>query len=346
MHMIDPTRTAVGESLLLCLQNGTVKAPSELIPEQLSVSNLGVGESYAAWLVSDGLHSWVFRLPRRPADEMPCSMSDELAAAQFISEEVGARAVAMDDSCENALGCPYIVSSYAPGAVLSAADWNEQLLRQHAHQLAMLHSPTFTRAGRLGSETSTVDIVREFDDGFRWWQESHAEITDDNEVTSLAHDIREQLVNAAPSFEGIPYSFIHGDLVVTNVVVDAEGKPRYIDWEWARIGDVAQDLAYIGGQVTGGPWYARMDAKMVTALLTDYQAACVARSGADEPVEPLERLRTRRDAWELTERFLSSLHFSKQSGVVAEASQYADAVRELRMTLRARLNDLQRGRSS
>lgn len=335
--MIDPTQPAVGEKLLASLQEGLLTVPNAaLAPDRLSVTALGIGESYAAWLVSDGSRPFVVRMPRRPPAEMPCSMSDEFKAAQFIPRDVGSRAVAMDESSENALGCPYIVSSFVPGSVIAASEWNERLLREHARQLAKLHRPTFTQAGPIEGEMFTLDIVQEFDEGFSWWRNTHPEITDDDEVTALAHDIRERLVIAAPDFEGISYSFIHGDLVATNVVVDAAGTPRYIDWEWARIGDVAQDLAYIGGEVTGGPWYARMDSRLVTEFLAEYQAGRATQM--DGQVEPLNRLRSRRDAWELTERFLSSLHFSKQTNTAADVGQYADAVRELRTTLRARLD--------
>ena len=307
-----------------------------LVLDRLTVSALGSGESYAAWLVVDGTHSLVFRLPRRPPEEMPTPMADEFDAARFVPAEVGSRAVAMDAGGDNALGCPYLVSTFVPGSVLAASDWDERLLCDHARQLARLHRPGFALAGPLGAAGAVIDIVGEFDQGLQWWRTSHPEVTDDDEVAALARDIRARLVAATPDFEGIRYSFIHGDLVATNVVVDASRTPRYIDWEWARIGDVAQDLAYIGGEVTGGPWYARMSGATVTEFLTAYCAARAAQS--DGQVEPLDRLRRRRDAWELVERFLSSLHFSRQARVVAEPGQYADAVRELRTTLRARLD--------
>ena len=335
--MSGPTHPGVGQRLLAALQEGSVTAPGAgLDLGRLTVSALGTGESYAAWLVADGSQSLVFRLPRRPPEEMPTPMADEFDAAPFIPEDVGSRAVAMEAGSDNGLGCPYLVSTFVPGSVRSAADWDERLLRDHARQLARLHQPRFHLAGPLGRAGAVIDIVAEFDAGLQWWRTSHPEVTEDDEVAALARRIRARLVAAAPAFEGIRYSFIHGDLVATNVVVDASGTPRYIDWEWARIGDVAQDLASIGGEVTGGPWYARLSSAAVTEFLREYLAARGAQP--DGQVEPLDSLRRRRDAWELVERFLSSLHFSRQARVVTDPGRYAEAARELRTTLRARLD--------
>lgn len=334
--MTDPAQPAVGQRLLTALRQGRLTVPTvELATDQLIVSALGIGESYAAWLVTDGNQSLVFRLPRRPPQEMPTPMTDEYSAAPFIPADVGSRPIAMDASRENELKCPYIVSTFVPGSVLAESEWDEPLLRAHARQLAQLHKPDFDVAGPLGGEMSTINIVNEFDGGFGFWRSVHPEVTGEEEVTDLAHDIRRRLLTAAPDFEGIRYSFIHGDLVATNVVVDSTRTPRYIDWEWARIGDVAQDLAYIGGEVTGGPWYVSMDSAMVTAYLTEYVAVQIAQPG--EQVDSVDRLRSRRDAWELMERFLSSLHFSMKARTETDVGLYGKAVGELRSTLRTRL---------
>lgn len=51
-----------------------------------------------------------------------------------------------------------------------------------------------------------------------------------------------QAMAAAPA--GGPFSFLHGDLVEANVVWGARG-PVLVDWEFWRMGDPAEDLAYI-----------------------------------------------------------------------------------------------------
>lgn len=335
--MTDPADDAVGQRVVRCLRDGSVALPGTgLVREQLEATRLGTGESYVAWRLTDGDRSVVFRLPRRPPEEMPCPMADEFTAARRIPEDVGSRAVAMQENDDNPLGFRYLVATFVPGRVRAASEWDETLLRRHAHQLARLHGSTAERADPVGSAGPTVDIVAEFDRGLGWWRDAHPEIAGDAEVVELARVIRGRLTLARPAFENIDCALIHGDMVATNVVVDHEGTPRYIDWEWARIGDVAQDLAYVGGHVAGGPWYVRMDADTVTMFLTEYQAARTSRSGRSG--ESVDRLHARRDAWELVERYLSGLHFARRARDLADPGPYPAAVRELRRTLWERLD--------
>lgn len=42
-----------------------------------------------------------------------------------------------------------------------------------------------------------------------------------------------------------PVAFLHGDLVAANVLWPPGGGPVLIDWEFARMGDPAEDLAYL-----------------------------------------------------------------------------------------------------
>lgn len=334
--MDDPTRPEVGERLLAALREGSIIVPGLVVSAAVEVHALGAGESYAAWKVVDGSQTVVVRVPRRPPEQMPTAMKDELDASALIDGSVGSRALAMDDSPENALGAPFIVSTFVPGAVLAAAEWNEALLMAHARQMAKLHDPHYEGAGALGADGIAIDLVREFDEGYAWWQESHPDVTDSDGVATLGAEIRKRLLDARPYFEGMRCSFIHGDLVATNVVVDREGTPRFIDWEWARIGDVAQDLAYIGGPVVGGPWYISMKPPTVQRFMAEYMTAAVAQPHWND--QSFERLQGRRDAWELYERFLSSLHFSKQAPVLHDPGYYPEVVRSLHATLRSRLN--------
>lgn len=49
-------------------------------------------------------------------------MKDEFDASALVDGSVGSRALAMDDSSDNALGAPFIVSAFVPGAVLAGAE--------------------------------------------------------------------------------------------------------------------------------------------------------------------------------------------------------------------------------
>lgn len=164
--MDDPTRPEVGERLLAALREGSIIVPGLVVSAAVEVHALGAGESYAAWKVVDGSQTVVVRVPRRPPEQMPTAMKDELDASALIDGSVGSRALAMDDSPENALGAPFIVSTFVPGAVLAAAEWNEALLMAHARQMAKLHDPHYEGAGALGADGIAIDLVREFDEGY------------------------------------------------------------------------------------------------------------------------------------------------------------------------------------
>lgn len=334
--MDDPTQPEVGERLAAALREGTLRIPGVVASAAMEVHALGTGESYAAWKVVDGSRAFVVRIPRRPPADTPTEMMREFEASSLMDSSVGSCAVAMDDGRHNPLGSPYIVSTFVPGAVFAPSRWNKALLMGHARQLAKFHGSRRKAANGLGIGEDPVDIVREFDEGYAWWQEAHPEVTDNANVEAVGAAIRRRLIGARPWFEGMRTTLIHGDLVATNIVVDTAGVPRYIDWEWARIGDVAQDLAYIGGHVVGGPWYVPMKPATVDAFIVEYVSAAATRAHGNN--EPFERLLGRRDAWELCERFLSSLHFAKQARTLPDPGYYPAAVRSLHATLRTRLN--------
>lgn len=63
----------------------------------------------------------------------------------------------------------------------------------------------------------------------------------------------------AATAPGAPFAFLHGDLVEQNIIWPADaGDPVLIDWEFWRMGDPAEDIAYLTtvgddlpGEVTG-----------------------------------------------------------------------------------------------
>src|SRR5579859_3386068 len=77
----------------------------------LTVAHLGDGESYRAWSVGpaemgpDGVPPLVFRVVRRPPDELPRPMAEEFAALELVPEGVGPRGVLLDEDAA-ALGAP------------------------------------------------------------------------------------------------------------------------------------------------------------------------------------------------------------------------------------------------
>lgn len=322
-------------------------------PGPVRLRRLGAGESYAAWLLCSGNKERVVRIPRRPLDQLPRSMAAEFAALEQVPPDLGASAVAIaletgsggigDDGPDgpggsggpdNPLGIPYMVTTYVPGRVLAPGDWRPEFAAPLAVQIARLHLALSTVSGESalpGAPTQLPTASQEGETLLSWWREHHPRTLLDPRVVALLEPWRRALGRFDHAFEGaLTHPLIHGDAVLTNIVFDAAGVPRLIDFEWAGPGDPAKDLALIGGAITGGPWYAPMERTEVTAFVSEY-ARCVqrlseesaqtgavpqARSCSGDPMawrpdahatDP-QALLARRDAWELLDRLPNLLY--------------------------------------
>ena len=310
-------------------------------PGTSEITLLGAGESYVAWRIGSGDQARVLRVPRRSPHEMPRSMTAEFETLRRVPPELGTSAIALETGTDNPLGIPYMVTTHVSGRALRATDWNPRLATALAHQIARLHEALATSpapsavfvpsAGEQGEELLT------------WWGRHHPETLTDPRVTALLPAWRRELVRLAPAFEAVPtHPLIHGDVVVTNVVLGPDGAPRLIDFEWSDSGDTAKDLALIGGRVTGGPWYLPMSPDDVAAFVTEYsryarQSRHLRRSrltqctGAIDPQQLLER----RDAYELLDRLGNLLYCLSRPGEACYG-RWAD---ELAHSLVTRLAD-------
>lgn len=235
---------------------------------------------------------------------------------------------------DNPLGTPYMVTTYVPGRVLAPGDWRPEFAAPLAAQIARLHlalSTASDESASTGAPTPLPTASQEGETLLSWWREHHPRTLLDPRVVALLDPWRRALGRFDHAFEGaLTHPLIHGDAVLTNIVFDAAGVPRLIDFEWAGPGDPAKDLALIGGAITGGPWYAPMERTEVTAFVSEY-ARCVqrlseesaqtgavpqARSYSGDPMvwrpdahatDP-QALLARRDAWELLDRLPNLLY--------------------------------------
>ena len=283
------------------------------------VVRLGAGESYVAWRIGSDDRARVLRVPRRSPHEMPRSMTAEFETLRRVPPELGTSAIALETGTDNPLGGPYMVTTHVSGRALRATDWNPRLATALAHQIARLHEALATSpapsavfvpsAGEQGEELLT------------WWGRHHPETLTDPRVSALLPAWCRELTRLAPAFESVPaHSLIHGDVVVTNVILGPDGVPRLIDFEWSGPGDRAKDLALIGGRVIGGPWYLPMTPDDVAAFVTEYSRYS-RHAGAIDPQQLLER----RDAYELLDRMGNLLYCLSRPGE-ARYGMWADEI--------------------
>ena len=288
-------------------------------PGTPEITLLGAGESYVAWRIGSGDQARVLRVPRRSPHETPRSMTAEFETLRRVPPELGTSAIALETGTDNPLGGPYMVTTHVSGRALRATDWNPRLATALAHQIARLHEAFATSpapsavfvpsAGEQGEELLT------------WWGRHHPETLTDPRVSALLPAWRRELTRLAPAFEAVPtHPLIHGDVVVTNVILGPDGVPRLIDFEWSGPGDRAKDLALIGGRVIGGPWYLPMTPDDVAAFVTEYSRhSC--HAGAIDP----QRLLERRDAYELLDRMGNLLYCLSRLGK-ARYGMWADEI--------------------
>ncbi|ALU40091.1 hypothetical protein AS188_10450 [Kocuria flava] len=270
---------------------------------------LGQGESFAAWLLEAGGQRVVVRIARRPVAELPRPMGEEFHGLSLVSAGIGPQALVLEESADNPLGAPYMVVSFVPGRILPPGEWTPALVRAHAQQMAGLHAQRFDRCGDITAPVEErrerVDIAGQFSAGLDWWADNHPAVLAEPDVTRLARAVGAYLRDAQKTFDRLEsFALIHGDLMLPNILVDGDTTVRYIDWEWSEIGDPAQDLAYLGGLITVDPWHLPMTRARTRDLIEVYLAASEHRAATGT----VEEVLVRRDAWEVYERFLTSLH--------------------------------------
>lgn len=298
---------------------------------------IGTGESYAAWLVisreladlraPQGPRAVVVRVPHS-VDALPRPMSEEFAALVAAPDGIGPRPIHLATTADPvgaALGdraehTAYMVVEHVPGHPRPAIGWTDDLLAAHATQLARLHQRGYDGCGDVTGTDQLVPRLSIVDSGeanWQWWREHHRELTVAPDVAALWPRVRALFAATEPQFERLErFALTHGDAAAPNILVSG-GTPRYVDWEWAGIGDPARDLAFIGGDVWLDPWYLRLDPERIERYLLAYVAA----GGHGEP----DALAARGRCWLVNEVFFVALHFRRRTeqGAGAEYAEWA-----------------------
>lgn len=260
------------------------------------VEFLSSGGTYAAWKVADSsgvAPSLVVRVAHR--SEMPRPIAEEvLALEELRGTGLAADLWHYDADSGNPLGAPYLVTSYIEGR--PPLEWTPASVDAVMDTVARLHRITETPGGSSG--------IAWFEESRTYWERAAPLVIDDAAISDLV-DRCESFVRAREGvFERLQMvARVHGDLVATNVVF-GEGTARLIDWEWSQIDDPARDLALIGGQSYGGPWYVPMTDREVSVVVEHYARVRGLSS------RQRDDLATRRDVWMVMDRLFTSVHFT------------------------------------
>ena len=185
-----------------------------------------------------------------------------------------------------------IAREVAALGALAGRPWAPALLRAGPGWVVMTRMPGAPRAiaaagaseaRRLGAVLRELHDLRRGGEGGLWWwsrpapnlaeyRRRRAEDTERALEGGPDAGLARRAAQAGPpagADEGAaPFRMLHGDLVDANVVWSAAG-PALVDWEFSRMGDPAEDLAYLI-EVNGLP------AAVASALLEGYALPGVA----------------------------------------------------------------------
>lgn len=305
-------------------------------PEPAALDFAGSGEHFLVWRLEagDGSGPLAVRVARQGEDleALPASLREEAAALRLLPRAAGGPVgVHVEpEARRSALSRPFAVTSWVPGRALAPSDWTQAHLAAHARLIARIHQRRFPVRGALtvvgaapaGPEApaapSGMSLLEDVDAVFGAARARRPRIAEDPRIAEIMAAARAEVETAEPLMGALDeFVLAHGDLCATNVVWDARGVPRPIDFEWAQADDRARDLAIIGGAVHCDPWYVPLSEGGIEELLGRYVEAV---RELDPTVVIDERaLRIRRDAWEVYEKTAMLL-------AVAERAQRGEAV--------------------
>lgn len=187
----------------------------------------------------------------RVADEWP------LLAAAFAAGLPVAEPIWLEPA-ETTLGPPLMITRKLPGS--APGDWRgfyeptdrrtAAAAKQLAHELGRLHSLDVEALDLPGYPAAPARdrLLREID--YRWskWQQ------DTLQPYPVIDCAFERLRRECQSGLGGP-ALVHGDVLPHNLLVEDGRLTALLDWEFAHIGDPAEDLAYCRSAVSAAlPW--------------------------------------------------------------------------------------------
>ncbi|MFH1917303.1 MAG: aminoglycoside phosphotransferase family protein [Nanoarchaeota archaeon] len=199
----------------------------------LSVSRLGMGENNLNFLVAINKSRFVIRINLRP--ELEDNLEREFLALKCVPAGIGPMPVFIDRS-KKIIPNAYSVLTYVEGKPVK--NWTRKHLRLHAQKLAFLHKKTYPYWSDFVTKHKRLDIVKRY--------QGHVADFDmqfDKDSCSIIANVEKYLEDHKHLFLSLSrFSLIHMDTCINNILFTKDDV-KYIDWEWVRIRDPAEDLS-------------------------------------------------------------------------------------------------------
>lgn len=286
--------------------------------EAVEITMLGIGESnLMLLLVLDGQLPLTMRIAYRE-DIGDKYLPQEFRLLQQLPDGLGPQPFLLDMS-RRALPYPFAILSFIPGT--TPANWTEKILRVHATNIARMHqreSATWTtREGKPSS--APFDFYQMFQENITRWRKLSPWIFEDELIIRLLPQLNAYFHERNHLFTSLSrFSLIHGDLCAPNILVH-EGDIRYIDWEYARYGDGALDIAQLAWDIDNPPWQIKLADQQLAMFFQTYLAQ-----------RPDPTLIERYKAWCVTIKFIDHITHrrtaSRSNSIKAFSNEYYQTV--------------------
>lgn len=208
-------------------------------PSEVTVDRLASGTYHTSFLATCGDHRWVVRMNRT-------SQWGLSAAAQLSREYETLRDVAPSGVTPRPVALldeplPLLVESYVEGRPFN---YSEGLVPA-ARAAAVLHRQPLRHSAAYLPDVQPAEFL--LADGLRWVERAESS----GAASSTTRLLRSWAIrlNACQTHDDEPRGIVHTDMIASNLLLTSGGC-FVIDWEGARHGPTAWDLAYFLSPVT------------------------------------------------------------------------------------------------
>lgn len=282
------------------------------IPEAINdvyVSKLGTGENNINMLVvvhnkkntkckfakdKFAKFKFNFRIPIWPWIEK--NMKHEFNSLKVLPKGFGPEPILFDSS-KKIFPKTYEILSFVEGRHLKK--WTDKHLKMHAKKLAMLHKNKSRHWGKIGQKKKIFDLYKYLLKEMRGYKGNDAFIFDDKDIKTLTPKIKKYIKEKNHLFTSLKrFSMIHTDTCLVNTLFQKD-EVKFIDWEWMRYGDNAEDLAQAYSEdLAIPPWIMKLSKKRADLYLNTYLK-----------YNPDKTLKQRVEVWSIYIKFTALLYF-------------------------------------